>query len=300
MIEYDAPTTEFEAFASIHGMFVPDALLREGRLVELEPGTEIVELDAETQSVMYQTETIRRVSGFRWSDQFFAVRVQYSAPADGDARERARDRTNQVLRTALDCLRLHQPGRIYYGGTIHRAVSRVGAIEIFHSPWPENPAALYPLADQGGIDGLARLWTLMRSRPARERQSLALAIRWFSHSADVARLEDWIISLMTSAEALFQVGKGSKGAQIAAAAAALQLPSLRGEDVTRHLIDSYELRNEVLHEGHAGGWRPTAGRRLSADELAEFVLLTSMHVRAAVRTTLERVVGPSEPPTRVA
>src|SRR6476469_583104 len=106
MAEDDPPTTAMEAFASIHGLFVPEGLLRGVRLVELEPGVEIVELDAGTQRTMYETETIRRVSGFRWSERFFAVRVQDNAPAAGDARDRARERANSVLRSALDCLRL--------------------------------------------------------------------------------------------------------------------------------------------------------------------------------------------------
>jgi hypothetical protein len=293
LTEAASRTIETEALASIHSLFVSDELLRGDVLVELEPGVQIAQVDVETQRVMYQTETIRRIGGSRWTDRVFAVRVQFDAPAEGDARQRAQERTNRLLRHALDCLRLCRPDRIYYGGIIHRATSRV---DHFHWPWPDNLLPMYPFDSQADIDRVARLWSLMRSRAVRDRQFLALAIRWFSSSAEAASLEDEMIFLMTAAEALFRAGVvlSRKGEHIANAAVALGLSSIQGENVHQHLMDSYDLRNEVLHEGHVAGWRPTSGERLSPNELVEFVAIASAHVRTAVRTLLEHTAGNAE------
>lgn len=289
----DSAIVPAEAFASIHGLFVPDELMSGEVLVELEPTVYLVRLDAETERLMYQTETIRRAGGIRWSDRHFAVRVLFDLPPEGDARQRSHERVNRLMQDVLDCLRLYQSGSIYYGGVIHRASSREGAINLFHRAWPEISAGVYLLTDQASVDGLARLWSTMRSQAVRERQFLTLARRWFSGSAEASRVEDRIISLMTAAEALFQAGTitSRKGEHIADAAEDLGLAAADGGDVRQHLLDSYALRNEILHEGHMGKWRPKGGQRFSAGELYDFVEVTSVHMRAAIREVMSRTTA---------
>jgi hypothetical protein len=293
----DSAIVPAEAFASIHGLFVPDELASREVVVELEPAVHLVQLDAETERLMYQTETIRRVGRVRWSDRHFAIRVLFDLPPEGDTRHRVQEQVNGRMQDVLDCFRLYQAGHIYYGGIIHRAINREGAIELFHRAWPENSAGVYPLTDQASVEGLARLWSLMRSPAVRGRQFLTLARRWFGGSAEASRVEDQIISLMTAAEALFQAGivTSRKGEHIADAAANLGLAAVEGEDVRQHLLDSYALRNEILHEGHMGKWRPKSGQRLSRRELRDFVDVTSAHVRAAIREVFNRTAEPPKP-----
>jgi hypothetical protein len=297
----DPAIVSAEAFASIHGLFVRDELPSGEVLVELDPTVHLVQLDAETERLMYQTETIRRVGRIRWSDRHFAVRILFDLPPEGDARQRTQERINRLMQDVLDCFRLYQAGRIYYGGIIHRAISREGAIDLFHRAWSENPAGVYPLTDQASVDGLARLWSTMRSRAVRDRQFLTLARRWFSGSAEASRVEDRIISLMTAAEALFQAGAitSRKGEHIADAAGDLGLATVDGGDLRQHLLDSYALRNEILHEGHMGRWRPKGAQRLSPSELSKFVEVTSNYMRAAIREVLTRTTAPPKPTEHV-
>jgi hypothetical protein len=167
MAEEIEPLVTMEGLASIHGLFVPDELSQGPVLVELEPGLEISRLDAETERLMYQTEPIRRVGGFRWSDHYFAVRLRFDTPAEGEGRQRAQRRANRLIRSALDCLRLFQAGHLYYGGIIHRPIARNGPVDIFPRPWSDTPVALYPLSTQADIDGLAKLWSILRNRTVR-------------------------------------------------------------------------------------------------------------------------------------
>src|SRR5947207_3364424 len=123
MAEQPQSLLPMQGFASIHGLFVPDELLHGSVLVELEPGLEICQLDGETEGLMYQTETIRRVAGFRWSDHYFAVRVRFDAPVEGEARQGAQRRANRLIGRVLECLRLFQSGQLNYGSRIQRLVS---------------------------------------------------------------------------------------------------------------------------------------------------------------------------------
>jgi hypothetical protein len=280
-----------EGFASIHGLFVPDELSQEAVLVEFEPGLEIIRLDAETQRLMYQTETIRRVGGLRWNEHYFAVRVRFEAAAEGEARLTAQQRANALLKSVLDCLRLFQAGQLYYGGIIHRSVARTGPVDIFSCGWPDTRVALYPLQTRENIDALAKLWSMLRDRGVRDRQFVTLAVRWFSLGAESTRITDKVIFLMTAAEALFQAGPlSNKSEQIANAAVKLGLNPVQHEDVHNHLKDSYELRNDILHKGHLTSWRSASGQRLSPSELQDFVEITTAHMRTAIRAVIEGII----------
>jgi hypothetical protein len=227
----DEPSTAYEAFASISGLFIVDGLIADSLLLEFEPGLQVRELDDETQRWMYQTETVRRSGGRLFTDRVIAARYLFHKSLDSDRATKEVRRVNQLLQSVLECFRIYKPGRLYFGGIIHRRLTRDGAIDVFPRPWPENPLVLYPIESRTDIEGLAQLWTAMRSRNVRDRQHIDLARRWYSNSVETGRLEDRVISLMTAAEALFRIGpeERSKAQQIAQRVAALGIQPVENE-----------------------------------------------------------------------
>jgi hypothetical protein len=229
------------------------------------------------------------------TDRYLAVRAQFAVSENAGQSQRRRDRANATLQRVLDSLRVFQRGYIYFGGIIHRQVNREGSVELFHRRWPENPIAFYPLLSRETLEEFREFWAQMQSRAVRERQHLNLGIRWFSGSEEAAGIDDRLISLMTAAEALFRAGDIEKKAEhLSREIAKLNLAPIRDEVVEAHISDSYRLRNEILHSGHSGGWRPKGSRRLTPDELLAFVHVTSEHVRGAIRSVIGRTASASQ------
>ncbi len=238
---------------------------------------------------MYVTETVRRSGGRMFTDRVIAVKRLFRKPLDPQRAAFEVRRVNRLLQCVLDCFRLYKPGRLYFGGILHRRATREGAIDVFPRQWPESPLVLYPLEGSADIGGLRQLWRAMRSKTVRGRQYLELARRWYSSSADANRIEDRVISLMTAAEALFQIGPDEqrKGERMAEKAVALGVQSVAGEDVSSQLRASYDLRNHIIHRGHAGHWRNGHSDRPTAAEVEQFVQVTSETIRSALVVAIQ-------------
>ena len=268
------------AYASTHGLLVPDELVNQGPIVKFGDGLEIVQLDEETQRLMYMTETIRRISGFRWSEQHFAIRYEYTLPTTEEHHELQREKANRNIDRLVQTLRIFKPGRFYIGGIIHKGDTPV--FPSFSRPWPKNPFALYPLENVEEITRLVKFWSATSSRKVRERPNLQFAMRWFADSGDAGPVEDRVIKLMTAAEALSGAGTQHRKADRIAEVIGHLLSNV-SDALKDRVRDAYRLRNEILHTGHIGQWRLSNGQKLAPAELDDFVLAVEADIRAALR-----------------
>lgn len=282
----DDALTEFEAFASLHGLFLEDGLVVDSRLVELESGLDIVEVDPLVQKTLFQTQTVRASAAYLHGDRVVAIRHRFGSPVNAGKAVEKRTDINETLDRALRCLRVYRSARIYVGGIIHWAADRSGPVDIFPRSWPENLFALYPLLTRDDLEGVRRLWQSWQCDGMRRQPRIDLAARWFSASHETNRLEEKIVMLMTAAETLTGATRGrEKAKRVARSLSTLGIDSVGGEDVEKHLWQSYKLRNHVLHEGGVVGFSD-GGKPAGLNELSTFIAVTTEHVRLALLTAV--------------
>ena len=197
----------------------------------------LIAMDSGPRELMAQTATMRSVGAIQWGDMPYALHTAY----DDSPNDSMVDAANQLLGSALYALRVHQAGRLYFGGIVQLSASKP-ARRFFQRPWPANSFAVYSITTKEEFGELRDFWTTFRSAIATNAR-LTLACRWFAKAAEAGGVEDRIILLMTAAEALFSLAKTTrgKGSGIVERAKATD-PALGDKDATA-LENAYRLRN---------------------------------------------------------
>lgn len=118
----------YEAYASVHGLFVPDGFMRDRLPVEFEPNLELCEPEEQITCVMYQSEAIHRFGGRLFADRVTAIRHTYALPDDEAGRVEAMRSANRLLLAVLECFRLYKRGTLYLGGICSKWTRRCRSI----------------------------------------------------------------------------------------------------------------------------------------------------------------------------
>lgn len=281
----------YEALASIDGLFLPDDLRkRRPSVIEFFERINLIELDSDTEKLMFQTETIRRVGSMRWGDKCYALHVPYEFESDDPVKRCIKSaQINKKLQEMLECLRIHQSGMIFYGGIIHRRRDRGGEVDIFHIPWHQQPVFPYAFHNSEELEKFGEFWKKVRT--IRNRHYITLALRWHSRSFDFQALEDRVITIMVALEALTRPPKSAdKKADYIASTVVDILSGLANRDeIKNKILNFYNLRNEVIHRGDATSWIMKDGNKPSREELNNFVNEGVELVRQAINAYIRSV-----------
>jgi hypothetical protein len=275
-------------------LFVPDELVASDLIADLGRGLSIVQLDAETERLMYMVEAIRRVGGLRWSDKHFAIRCDYTLPAAEQQHEARREKVNREIDRVVQTLRIFKAGRFYLGGIIHRGATSQATFQRYARSWPENVLAIYMLENRSEIEEVVQLWTAIDNRKVRERPNLQFAIRWFADAGDSEIVEDRVIKLMTAAEALTGAGTETRKSDWIVDVISRLHPS-SSDELKNRIRDAYRLRNEILHTGHLGQWRLLNGSKMTPAQIGDFVTAVEGDIRIALRTEILIRAGKTSP-----
>jgi hypothetical protein len=298
-------TLECEAIAPLQGWFISDAVQQhhnDGALLRLSDEVEIRALSPQEKRCVYQLELVRR-QGLQWTDQTFAITVKYRVPKilmrleaedspqqQATAEQRvfeANDRIDELLQT----LRIFREDNIRQGGVLHRVNSPVFAqvCRIFSKPLADplaNALSLYVIQDAKDLESLKHLWQSVQSAKAKGFRSLIVAMRRFSDADERHHVEDRIIDLMISAEALAQASNSRKKGETIAAYIASHSPLNERQAVLSHMRDTYRLRNSIMHEGDASAW--LTKKHMQPHDLRPFVGTAETYLRHALRARIQQ------------
>jgi hypothetical protein len=233
----------------------------EGAPIGLGSGAEIIKLsDAEIATCLSAGLLESRGStGLTYVGDVFAVRLTETWPiVVGDADESplddaqaAWDQRAERIETAIHALRLVKPGAVYSTGTVSFSMSfHEGRGYTFgYSPTSRgNSRGDYNLAS-GEVDDLVRVHASLESAAVRNKPFLATAIRRFAMSEERFHIEDRVLDLMISAEALFTPRTQTEVAHKVAlhAAAFLARSGLDPKTVFTTMKDGYAARSKIAH-----------------------------------------------------
>ncbi|HLI63381.1 MAG TPA: hypothetical protein VKV05_08265 [Terriglobales bacterium] len=300
-------TLECQAIAPIQGWFISDALLQ-GRngapLLQLSDEVEIRALTPHEREGVYQFELVRR-HGPEWTDRTFAITVRYRLskilmPFDGeDSLQQQRTAEQTILKAndrvdeVLQALRIFDEGSLRQGGVLHCINSPlfVQVRRIFAKPLADplaNSLSLYVIKDAQQLANLKEFWGSLRRAKGKDSRFLIVAMRRFSDADERHRIEDRVIDLMIAAEALSQASTTSeKGKKIAHHIASFSQSDYR--TIKAHMLETYQLRNSIMHEGDASAWLIKTGRK--SQDLRPFVCTAERYLRHALRTSIQQAAS---------
>lgn len=190
----------------------------------------------------------------------FAIKVTYPLPKIiGDNANKEKIETNKYYikrgqeQTVLNALRLFKDGIVYSLGTVHKSNS------VFDKGVSYNPGIIskffminkFQLAGNEKNNFL-EFWEAYRRTEISEKHFLSVAIRRFSQSNERESIEDKIIDLMISAEALFLSSGGSFQGELKyrlshRAAMFIEDEAEKQREVFNFMRKAYSVRSDIVH-----------------------------------------------------
>lgn len=301
------PTVECEAIAPVQGWYLSDQLQkRPGNtpLIKFSGDLEISQLSVEEEKFVHSMELVRRY-GPRWTDRLYAIRAKYQraiVPIRNDediSPELERTvqeefvRINDRIEEVLQILRVFRHGSIRQGGIYHRVNSWLvgGITPIITKPLADplvNLSPMYLLETEQDLDDLEDFWQTVQRAKAKGHGFLNVAIRRFAESNERHRVEDRVIDLMITGEALSQTSTSkTKGRPIAEYVASHVVAADKSK-VQKHMQDTYRLRNSIVHDGDASKWLKRMGKQ--PEDLIPFVNIAEEYLREALKKVVEKAV----------
>lgn len=258
-------------------------------------------------------KTNRPSNGHQFYDNACVVRTQCRLPKvvgdDHQPNPQARERDQGIQRTVhnrieqvLNALRLAGIEIANSSAIIHRPSKwAFDQDRFFRGRFQPELFYVNKLEDQW-LDGFAQFWQDFKSAADKRRNFFDAAVRRFGYAHERDRLEDRIIDLMISAEALFlsdynkdqYVGEIRYRLSLRAALFLADEPDSR-RTVFRWMRDAYDLRSKLAHGGEVIGMklpkRPD-GTMVDSDE---FVAAIQTYMRQALVKAIHLVNDPSAP-----
>jgi len=190
----------------------------------------------------------------------FAIKRTFSMPkliGDKDILERIetvqphgdRDQEQKVL----NALRIFKIGKVHILGTVTKSLSIFIAGVNYNSGLPIKPSVhiTYQL-DKNEITNFLEFWRAYRGIKISEKHFLSVAIRRFSQSNERESIEDKIIDLMISAEAIFLSSGGSFQGELKyrlshRAAMFIEDSTEKQKIIFKIMQQAYDVRSAIIH-----------------------------------------------------
>jgi hypothetical protein len=302
---YYCPEIAYEVIAPLPGV----AISHSWRLAE---DLEITNLPMETLNRLARDKR-SRMSGDPFGNNVCVIRSECRLPkVVGDAREhslreREKDQAKQSavndrIEQVVNALRLCGIENAYSSAIIHRTSQWAFDQDRFF-PGRFQPDFFYvnSLEDKW-LESFALFWQSFQSHGVKGRKFLEVAIRRFGYAHERQRIEDRIIDLMISAEALFlaDYNKDSYFGEIRyrlSMRAALFLAN-EGEaqkTIFRWMKDAYDLRSKLAHGGDSH--RTKLPKHLDGSDvtLDGFVGAIQTYIRIALVKAINIAKEPTAP-----
>lgn len=293
----------FEAVAYLQGLMI-------NKSITLSDNLELSLLTENEINNFPETKT-RKVSGDPTVNQLCAVRTWYSlqkilgehsAPTLEDS-NRAREiqlQANDRIDEVVNALRLVKIENVYYPAIIHRPSDWLPIRSFtFQSRFLGEPSFWF---QQGGewVEGFGHFWANLQHEEVRRRKFLGVAIRRFSYGHERHRLEDRILDLFITAEALF-MSDGKYTGEIRYRLSERAGLFIGGHDMAlcrnifRHMLIAYDVRSAIAH-----GSQPDERKFLNKQDgtrmtLEEFVWTIHEYMRIAIHKAIQIAIQPNCP-----
>jgi hypothetical protein len=249
---YYSSEIDYEAIAPLNGFVASGP-------IQLSNEIEIIELRAED---IGSTNVITSESSDdSWTQKLYGVRIRYSLPkVIGDAhmapQHRQRDRAlqstvNEKVSEVLSALRLCGIESVYVPGVLHKT-STWSFGQSLPFPGKFQPEIQFSMSvDEPWLQRLADFWNTLQTEHVTKHKYLVNAIRRFGYAYERHRIEDKIVDLLISAEALFLSSDSYTGEVKYRLSLRASLFLATEGDVRQAIFDrmkaAYDLRSAVVH-----------------------------------------------------
>jgi len=299
-------TVECEAIAPLQGWVLSGPLQeRSGNtaLIKFSDELMISQLSEEEERSVHLLELVRRY-GPRWTDRFYAIKATYQrekallrndeelSPEVEKAAEDQFVRINDRIEEVLQTLRVFRQGSIRQGGIYHRVNGWLvrNIMRTVSKPLADPLANLNPmyiLDTQQDLDDLNEFWQAVQRAKAKGHGFLNVALRRFAEGTERHRVEDRIIDFMIAAEALSKSSSSRTKGDVIAKYVATHVADADKNKVQKHMQETYQLRNSIVHDGDASKRLKRLGKQ--PEDLLFYVNTAEEYLREALKKTVMEV-----------
>lgn len=262
---------------------------------------EIVELQKDDFSLSVKEKGSAAESA--WFEKLYAVRIRYSLPkAIGEGHvltpqhrqddDSIRVGVNQLIEEVVTALRLCGVESVYVPGVLHKT-SKWSFGQSRPFPGQFHPELRFSMTiDDPTLQWFAEFWNTLQASSVKQHKFLATAIRRFGYAFERHRIEDKIIDLLISAEALF-LSTGSYSGEVKYRLSLRASLFLATEANARRFVfdrmkSAYDFRSAVAHGATYNANKLPENKDGEKLTLEEFVYQIQEYVRIAIIKMVNR------------
>ena len=238
-------------------------------------------------STKHATEIYGIVVDFRVPKQLLSA-GQSCSPYDESKMNAGFGEAVEAIEESLQIVRTFKEGNVHQSGGLIRIKGPV--FEGLTRSWFKAlPSPFLQSGRRYSLDSLEELKQLQEFVDAitvamlRGGKHLITSMRWLSYAVDQERMDDKLIHLLIACEALTQIAGTKNGIPISRKIAASH-PEGMQKSVLSNMLDAYQVRNAILHQGDPNYW--LEGNSGLGKDFLTVVYLAEAHLRTALKACI--------------